>query len=411
MDPRHRARFNATFTPERYARYCADLTRRIGAEVGFRLAETPAFLSDAFRIACEDAARALVAQLSEPARIARMRESLPERWTFANETALPSCAVVDFAAVRRPDGTFEPKLVELQGFPSLFAFQVMQRDAWAHEFDPGDDDWTCWFGGRSREEYIALLGRTIVGDCDPRTVVLLDIDPANQKTAADFLATKTLFGVDALDPRALIVRGRKLFRRDAAGRELPVERIYYRTIADELEWRALTLPFDPRDELDVQWAPHPNWFFIWSKSSLPYLEHPSVPRTRLLSEIADLPSDLSEGYVLKPLFSFAGVGVNLAPTRDDVEAIPAHARSGWCLQEKIEYGPAIAAADGGDVKLEMRMMFLRPDDAPRLELATNLCRLSRGAMLGVDYNKEKTWVGSSVGIWQNGGASRAQAGS
>ncbi len=403
MDLRLRARFNETYSAERYARYRADLERRIGCEIGFRLAETPVFLPPEFRDACATAAREIVAQLSEPERIARMRGSLPERWTYANETPLPSFAVVDFAAVRSADGRFVPKLIELQGFPSLFAFQVEQRDAWSGELEPvfGDGAWSCWFGGRSRTEYLELLRRTIVGDCDPQCVVLADVEPEKQKTVADFLATKAFFGVEMLDPRALIVRRRKLFRKDAAGREIPVERLYYRTIADELEWHAYVLPFAPRDELDVQWAPHPNWFFIWSKSSLPHLDHPAVPRTRLLSELDELPERLSEDYVLKPLFSFAGVGVNLAPTRADIEKIPERAREGWCLQEKIEYGPAIAAADGGAVKLEIRMMFARPDDRPALELVTNLCRLSRGAMLGVDYNKEKSWVGSSVGIWRD----------
>jgi hypothetical protein len=402
LDPRHRAAFNGTYSDARYERYRAGLERRIGAEVGFRLAETPAFLSADFRDACAAAAREIVAQLSEPERISRMRGSLPARWTYANETPLPSFAVVDFAAVRTPDGGFVPKLIELQGFPSLFAFQVMQCDAWAEALADldGAAEWSCWFGGRDRAAYLEILRRTIVGDCDPRCVVLADIDPSRQKTAADFLATKAFFGVDMLDPRELIVRGRKLFRKDAAGREIPVERIYNRTIVDELEAHGYALPFDPRDGLDVQWAPHPNWFFIWSKASLPHLAHPAVPRTRLLCDVDELPADLSANYVLKPLFSFAGAGVNLAPTRADVARVPARERGGWCLQEKIEYGPAIAAADGGEVKLEIRMMFARPDDEPRLELLTNLCRLSRGGMLGVDFNKEKTWVGSSVGIWR-----------
>ncbi len=401
MDPRHRAAFNQTYSEGRYARYRAGLERRVGSEVAFRLAETPAFLTADFRDACATAAREIVAQLSEPERIRRMRVSLPERWTFANETPLPSFAVVDFAAVSAPDGRFVPKLIELQGFPSLFAFQVMQRDAWVDVLDEpdGGGEWSCWFGGRDRLAYLDVLRRTIVGDCDPECVVLADIDPARQKTAADFLATRAFFGVDMLDPRELIVRGRKLFRKNGAGREIPVERLYNRTIADELERDGYVLPFDPRDDLDLQWAPHPNWFFIWSKSSLPHLAHPAVPRTRLLSDVAELPADLTENYVLKPLFSFAGAGVNLSPTRDDVERIAPQARAGWCLQEKIEYGPAIAAADGGDVKLEIRMMFARPDDEPQLELLTNLCRLSRGGMLGVDYNKEQTWVGSSVGLW------------
>ena len=406
MDPRHRTAFNAAFDDARYAAYAADLARRCGSEVGFRLAETPVFLDERFRERCVRAATEIVAQLSEPARIARMRGALPERWAFAGETALPSFAVVDFAAVRAPDGSFEPKLVELQGFPSLFAFESMQRDAWAAaiaDVAELDCEWTCWFGGRSRDEALAIVRDTIVGERDPETVVLLDIDPPRQKTAADFGATKRLFGVDALDPRALIVRGGKLARRDANGRKIPVERIYYRLVIDELEWRALALPFDVRADLDVTWAPHPNWFFIWSKSSLPFLDHPAVPRTRLLGDVDELPDDLAARYVLKPLFSFAGVGVNLAPSRDDIAAIPERARSGWCLQERIDYGPAIRAADGGDVKLEMRMMFARPDRSPHLELVTNLCRLSRGAMLGVDFNKDKTWVGSSVGIWATGG--------
>lgn len=278
----------------------------------------------------------------------------------------------------------------------------MQRDAWAQalqEMGLGDD-WTCWFGGRSRDAYLALLRRTIVADCDPRHVVLLDVDPSKQKTACDFVATKRFFGIDALDPRALIVRGRKLYRRNDTGREIPIERIYYRTIVEELELRSLTFPFDPHDELDVQWAPHPNWFFIWSKSSLPLLVHPTVPHTRLLADVEELPQDLSTRYVLKPLFSFAGTGVNLSPTREDVLAIPAHSRTAWCLQEKIDYGPAITAIDGGHVKLEIRIMFARPDDAPQLEPVINLCRLLRGAMLGVAFNKEQTWVGSTVGMWR-----------
>jgi len=232
-------------------------------------------------------------------------------------------------------------------------------------------------------------------------MTVLDIDPPHQKTAIDFAATERLFGVAARDPRALTVRGRALVRKDERGREVPVRRIYYRLVPDEMERRALALPFDVRQELDVEWAPHPNWFFIWSKSSLPFLDHPAVPQTRLLCDVPDVLAALRAGCVLKPLFSFAGAGVNLAPTLADVAAIPERERDAWCLQERIEYAPALPAPDGGAVKVEMRMMFARPDRAARLELVTNLCRLSRGAMIGVDYNKDMTWVGSSVGMWRD----------
>lgn len=403
MDPRYRTRFNAAFTPGLYAAYSADLAHRCGCEPGFRLAETPVFLDDLFRERCERAAGEIVAQLSDPARIARMRGALPERWTFAGETALPSFAVVDFAAVRAPDGTLEPKVVELQGFPSLFAFELMQADAWMDALAAiggFGDGWTCCFGERSRAQAIELLRETILGGHDPAHVVLLDVDPPHQKTAIDFAATKRLFDVDAVDPRALLVRGDALFRRDERGRELPVRRIYYRLVADEVERRAIDLPFDVRRELDVEWAPHPNWFFTWSKSSLPFLDHPAVPQTQLLCDVADVLGELRAGCVLKPLFSFAGAGVNLTPTAADVAAIPERERDAWCLQERIEYAPALPAADGGAVKVEMRTMFARPDRAARLEPVTNLCRLSRGAMIGVDYNKDMTWVGSSVGLWR-----------
>ncbi len=402
MDAAFRAAYNAAYTPERYARYCADLERRAGAPVGFRLAETPAFFSRELIERCERSAREIVSQVSEPQRITRMRAAVPPRWDVPNMTPLPNMACVDLALVRGGDGTLEPKLVELQGFPSLFAFEVFQHDAWEHALQtvPGcERPWSAWFDGRDRAGYLELARRTIVGAHDPAHVVLVDLEPEAQKTYADFSATKSLFGVDAVCPTKLIKRGRRLFRQDNVRHELPVERIYNRLIVDELEAKGVALPFDWREELDVEWAPHPNWFWIWSKYSLPFLDHPAVPLTRLLSDVAALPDDLSERYVLKPLFSFAGSGVNIAPTRADVDAIPPAQRGNWCLQEKFVYAEAIEAADGGTVKLELRMMFLRPDDAPELTPAINLCRLSRGAMLGVDYNKDRTWVGSTIGLW------------
>jgi len=402
LDPLFRTPFNAAFTPERYARYCADLERRAGARAGFRLAETPVFFTRDLIARCERAAREIVAQLGEPGRLTRMRAAVPPRWDVPNPTALPNTACLDFAIERDERGEFAPKLVELQGFPSLFAFQTLQRDAWEaalREIDGCDRPWSAWFAGGDRDGYLALARRTIVGTHDPAHVVLMDLEPTAQKTYADFSATKALFGVDAISPEELIGRGRRLFRRDRAGRELPVERIYHRLVFDELEHKGVSLPFDVRRHLDVEWVSHPNWFWIWSKYSLPFLDHPAVPPTRFLSEVETLPDDLAERFVLKPLFSFAGRGVNVAPVAADVAAIAPAERGHWCLQEKIAYAEAIEAADGGTVKVELRVMFLRPDDEPALVPATNLCRLARGAMLGVDYNKDRTWVGSSIGLW------------
>jgi hypothetical protein len=396
----HRAVFNAAFDEGLYARYVTRLEAASGP-VGFRLAETPVFFSADLARRCEIAANEIVAQLGEPARLQRMRAAVPGAFSADDGSALPQFAVVDFAIARDPDGTLVPRVVELQGFPSLYAFEVMQRDAWASEMESAfpDVSWSSWFGGLTRETYLALLRRTIAGGADPRHVVLVDMEPDGQKTACDFVATRKLCGIDAVDPRAIVRRGRRLYRRDAAGREVPIERLYNRLVGEDFSRVRDSLAFDVRDDLDVVWAPHPRWFWTWSKASLPFLDHSAVPRTRLLSDIDALPPDLETSYVLKPLFSFAGGGVDIHPTAAACAAVPAAERDVWCLQEKIAYAEALATPDGSPVKVELRVMFLRPDDAPTLVAATNLARLSRGDMHGVDHNKDFTWVGSSVGVW------------
>ena len=395
MDARYRSLFNSQFTPALYDSYRRDLEKRLNCTFEFRLAETPLFLSDDFRRRAVESAEAIVAQLSEPSLIERMKAAIPDRWNTPGMDALPHFTQVDFAVVRE-NGTLVPKLIELQGFPSLTSFQLVQRDAWRDalaKLDGLDRDWSCWFSDLDRDAFLELARRTISGDHDPAEVILMDLDPPRQKTYPDFAATKLLFGVDAVDPTTLTKRGKQLFRGNTR-----VRRIYNRVVFDELIAKGIELPFDYRDELDVEWAPHPNWYWVWSKYSLPFLRHESVPRATFVSELDRVPDDLSR-YVLKPLFSFAGGGVNVDPTRADLYAIPEAERHAWCIQEKIEYEPALAAADGGGVKIEIRMMFLRPEGASKPVLAQNLVRLSRGKMLGVDFNKQFTWVGSSVGLY------------
>jgi hypothetical protein len=401
MVPELRRAFNASFSPGIAESYRKRISSRLSCEINFRLAETPVFFSKDLINRFATAANEIIAMISDPTTIARMAAAVPGRWNVPGLDRLPNFAQVDFAAVRAASGEIVPRLVELQGFPSLSAFEVFQSEAWQESLAslPGTGGaWSSW-PGLTRAEFLRLAQRAIVGAHDPVEVVLLDLDPERQKTFPDFRATKILFGVDAIDPRALLRRGRRLFRTDAAGHETPVRRIYNRVVFDELEKTGAELPFDYRDPLDVEWAPHPNWYWIWSKYSLPFLDHPSVPKARFLSDFERVPDDL-QNLVLKPLFSFAGGGVNVDPTEQDIAAIAQADRGRWLLQEKIDYTPVIPAADGGDVKVEVRMMFFRGDDDISLTLGQNLCRLARGKMLGVDFNKNFTWVGSSVGMWK-----------
>jgi hypothetical protein len=257
--------------------------------------------------------------------------------------------------------------------------------------------WSCCVLPDARA--IRLLGDTILGGENPESVVLVDFEPGQQKTRPDFVATRQLFGVDSVCPTELVKEGRRLFRQMAGGRKVQVRRIYNRMVFDELEKKSYQLPFAWSDDLDLTWCSHPNWYWVWSKLSLPYLEHPAVPRARFLSDVDTLPEDLSR-YVLKPLFSFAGSGVVIDVRPLDVEHIPRQQRGGWLLQEKVSYAPAIRTPDGLEVKAEVRVMLVRPPAAETLVPIIHLVRLSRGKMLGVDQNRGLDWVGASVGLWR-----------
>ncbi len=401
MHPAFRTAYNAAYTEALWRRQTAELERRTGAPAGFRLAETPVFLTEDLAARLVEAAEGIVAEVSAPSLRARMTAAIPPEWNAPGMEELPEMAQVDLAVVEGPEGRLVPRLIELQGFPSLSAFEVLQADVWSECLQgiPGlpSGAWSPYFSNLSRAGYLDLFRRTIVAEEDPENVVLLDLHPTEQKTYIDFAATKRLLGVEAVDPRSLVKSGRSLFRV-AGGRRIPVNRIYNRIVFDELIRTGAVLPFDYREDLDVAWVPHPNWYWTWSKHSLPYLAHPAVPKATHLSDLREAPPDLTSRYVLKPLFSFAGGGVNVEPTPADLARIPAAQRSAWCLQEKITYAPCLRAGDGGGVKVEIRMMFYRPAGTGRLVLGLNLCRLSRGKMLGVDFNKDFTWVGSSVAL-------------
>jgi hypothetical protein len=401
MDSEIRQKFREVYSDALYRRYVEEISGRLGVTFSFRHAETPVFLPRRLRDRMTTTAEAILDQLLDPARIERMKAYIPDRWNTPGLAEYPSFTMIDLAIVRDADGELVPRLIELQGFPSLTALQVYKRDVWSELLCtlPGlEANWSCWFSGLDRDGYLQLARQTIVSDHDPDEVILMDLDPPTQGTYPDFVATKALFGVTPVCPSALVKQGKHLFRRSDDGRKLiPVRRIYHRVVFDELERSPLKLPFDFTESLEVEWAGHPNWFFIWSKASMPFLDHPDVPKAILVSELTETP-DLSR-YVLKPLFSFSGGGVNMSPTREDLDKIPPDQKANWCLQEKVEYAPAVLTPQGEGVKAEIRMMFLKAPGMTRPRLAVNLARLARGLLVGTAYNRDFTWVGSTVALW------------
>jgi len=400
VEPGLRSAFNAAYGPHVHDYVTREMARRHGLDgFSFRLAETPVLLSHRIRDACEAAAREIVEEMSRAAVISHGGERIPDRYRVPATDVLPHMAVVDFALCSGPGGEIVPRLIEAQGFPSLYAMQVIQGDVWAEALAgmPGlPREWSWFFSGLSRDEYLALLRRTVVGDADPDQVVLLDIVPEKQKTRADFIATEKFLGVRAACVTALVREGRKLFV-PREGKLVPVKRIYNRVVFDELEAMGIVPPFDWRERLDVTWVPHPNWYWIWSKATIPRLSHSAVPRAEFLSDVDLASIDLSR-RVLKPLFSFAGRGVVIDVTRETIDAIPEKSRRDWLLMEKVEYAPKLLTPSGVGVKVEIRVLLLRPDGEDALVPAINLCRLSRAKMHGVDHNKDLDWVGSSIGV-------------
>lgn len=401
MDPRRRLLFNAAYSDTFFQAFMSRLEGEVGP-FPFRVAETPLLFTPALRDLLARQAQEIVAQLSEPSLLERLKQAIPPRYHVPGMDPLPNCVQVDFALTHGQDGALEGKVVELQAFPSLYALMTVMSDAWARSLNEVaglKEEWTC-FINQTREEGLDLMARTLLGGCDPSSVVLVDHEPHNQKTSPDFVATQKLFGIEPVCMTALIQEGRRLFRRRKdTGKLERVERIYNRMVFDEVELKGVRPPFEWNEELDLTWCSHPNWYWVWSKYALPSIDHPAVPRARFLSDLhGQLPEELSR-YVLKPLFSFAGAGVVIDVTQEDIDRVPAEQRRGWVLQEKIDYAPAITMPDGSGVKAEVRVMLLRPPEAKSLVPVICLVRLSRGKMLGVDFNKGLTWVGGSVGMW------------
>ena len=393
MHPELRARFNADFTPEKYATllHCVNETEKWPAD--FRISETPVFLTRAFTDDVTRGANAIIDATRTPEFVKQAASAVPKELEVPNESAHPNFLVVDFA-ICEEENRLVPRLIEMQAFPSLFGFQLLLLGCIRKAYPAIPRNWTSSFGGIKDDAYLQLLRRTIIADSASENVVLLEIEPEKQKTRIDFAATETLLDIRPVCVTKIKKRGRQLFY-DRDGSDVQIERIYNRVIFDELVKRPdLNLPFQFQDDLDVTWVGHPNWYFRISKHSLPFLKTEHTSPTFFAD---DFPANENIGdYVLKPLYSFAGHGVDMEPTRQKIAAL--ENPNEWILQKKVDYAPFVVTVDGEKSKAEIRMMFVWPDNDRNPTLVNNLVRMSQGKMMGVDFNVDKTWVGASIAL-------------
>ena len=392
MIPSLRQSFNSNYKPEKYPQLLSLLAERCGVPIGFRVSETPCFLPPDLIDRMANDGKELIRQLVDsPEYRARSSQSIPPEFNVPRESPHPMFIQVDFGLVRDAAGELQPKLVELQAFPSLYAYQPVLARTFIDVYGL-DQGQRYLLGGLDSASYLSLLRRAIVTDQDPENVILMEIDPTHQKTLPDFLLTEKLLGIRTVDITAIKKAGNVLYWEDT-GKRVPIKRIYNRAIVDELERKGAKLAFDFRDDLDVEWAGHPNWYFRISKFSIPYLKHSSVPKTWFLDQLPEIPADL-ENYALKPLYSFAGLGVVIAPKKEDIAAVPADRRSQYILQERLHFEPVIETPFGG-TKVEVRVMYIWVDE---LMPVLTILRMGRGLMMGVDHNRNMEWVGSSAGL-------------
>jgi hypothetical protein len=396
----YRARFNAQFTTSRYEDLLAQLNRRTRTSVDFRVAETPCFFPNSLMEELSQTGAQLTHQLLDnPVYLQASEQCVPAQYRMPNENPQPNFMTVDFGLVRNSDGTVSPQLVELQAFPSIFGYQDILCRQYIETYNL-EPTFSWHLGGLNEQTYWQLLSKVILNDHAPENVILLEIDPDHQKTLPDFHIYEDKLGIAIVDITTLIKRGNRLFYH-RNGRDIPIHRIYNRAIVDELERKNIKLPFDYRDQLDVEWAGHPNWYFRISKFSLPYLDHPSVPKAVFLDEwyarpsLSGLPEDRDQ-LLLKPLYSFAGKGIHFAPTDDDLNAIPPGQRHLYLLQQRVSFEPVIVTPHGL-TQAEIRIMYLWPDGGT-LQPAIALVRLGRGLMMGVDHNRDRLWVGGSAAL-------------
>jgi len=394
----YRSAFNECFTLGKYADLLRLLNERTRSEIEFRVCETPCFFAPQFMQRLVRTGEELTAQLLDNERYMRDSEAaIPEQFKVPGEDEHPHFMTVDFGLVRNNAGELEPKLVEMQAFPSVFGYQGVLSQAYKEVYEL-DERLEYLFGGMDDAAYWAVLREVIVGRHDPANVVLLEVEPEKQKTLPDFRVHEERLGISTVDITKLVKQGKRLLYQRGDGGLVPIERIYNRAIVDELVRKGIKLPFDYRDELDVEWAGHPNWYFRISKFSIPYLNHPAVPAAVFLDDNEGwerLPRDRNS-WVLKPLYSFAGKGVQFGPSDEELAAISDGERHNYLLQERVRFEPVIQTPEGM-TQAEIRILYAWPDGGAMTPL-TSLVRMGRGLMMGVDHNRDRTWVGGSAGL-------------
>lgn len=396
MIPLYRKQFNAEFSETKYQEYLNYINELYPNSVDFRIAETPLFLSSVFKNQLLEVGEYVCAQIVAADFISKTEKSLQNTRSTPNEMGLPECIVMDFAIAHNDQNEIVPALIELQGFPSLFAFEVLQDEAFRNTYTIPENV-TPYLNGYTKDKYLRHLSTMIKGEQGEHTV-LLELLPNQQKTRIDFYCTQHYLNIPIVCITEIFKKGNALYyQREEI--DIKIDRIYNRIVADELKNQSEEIKEKAEilySDLTINWVTHPNHFFRISKYMLPSLQHDCIPKTQFVDQIQSNPNNL-EKYILKPLFSFAGQGVIIDVQSSDFSSITDPAN--WIMQEKVNYAPCIETPDGF-AKAEIRLFYFWDKPTQKYIATLNLCRLSKGKMIGVNYNQTATWVGGSLAYFE-----------
>lgn len=400
MIPAIRATFNEQFTEAKYQQYLAILNEPFKDPIPFRIAETPVFIDGVFKAQLLEAGEYICQFITDPFFKNKTSDALPKGLHIPNEAALPECIVIDFAIAKGQDGRMIPQLIELQGFPSLFAFELLQAQALEKVYHL-PKTFSPFLNGYNQSSYLEFFKTMVLGDKGKHTI-LLEIKPFEQKTRPDLILTEAWLNVPIVCLSQIYLKDKGLFYQKNSV-EFKIERIYNRVVYDELMQQApiFMQQFKLLEQAEnIEWVSHPNHFFRISKFILPLLRHASIPEAYLLADWKnnqfDTALNLAE-YICKPLFSFGGQGVMLNPTIETIHAIidPEN----WILQKKVTYAAAIETPSGPS-KAEIRLFYFWDKEIGRYVATNNLTRISKGPMIGVSYNNTATWIGGSISYFE-----------
>jgi len=391
-----RKQFNEAFSETKYQEYLSYINELYPNSLDFRIAETPVFLPAAFKNQLLEVGDYVCSQIIAADFTSKTEKSLPNTSITPNEIGLPECIVMDFAIAHNDQNEIVPALIELQGFPSLFAFEVLQDEALRNSYTIPENV-TPYLNGYTKEKYLQHLSTIIKGEQGEHTV-LLELYPEQQKTRIDFYCTQHYFAIPVVCITEIFKIGKALYYQ-REGIDIKIDRIYNRIVADELKKQSAEIKEKAAilySDLDASWVTHPNHFFRISKYLLPFLKHDWIPKTEFVDQIESIPHHI-ENYILKPLFSFAGQGVIIDVQASDFASMTDPAN--WIMQEKVTYAPCVETPDGF-AKAEIRLFYFWDKPTQKYIATLNLCRLSKGKMIGVNFNQTATWVGGSLAYFE-----------